>query len=307
MQLTKATNGEYLLHVWREGEEYFRQKSPVFLKEFNNVMFSVFPTAPRSKILHLDISRKVLPFPDNAFDAVNAYHVFEHLYLSEGKAFAREIFRVLKPGGIFRISVPDLERIAREYLEYLEKSIEDPNEQNLKRYRWTVFEMIDQATREYSGGLMFDAIRNGDLDRDFIKERYSDVFDPFFERHADQEAKTRLPVAPKSLKKRLMTLTPDKIFRKFKMKIDDVIFKTKKDEVQKATNGDPRKTKEAVRWMHDRLSLRLLTEQEGFTQFSVKDFDQSGITDWKKYDLDQSNYGKRAIDPSVYVECRKPA
>ncbi|MDD3648418.1 MAG: class I SAM-dependent methyltransferase [Candidatus Dojkabacteria bacterium] len=45
-----------------------------------------------------------LPYDDNFFDLVNAAEVFEHIE-NDHKA-AQEVFRVLKPGGIFCISVP---------------------------------------------------------------------------------------------------------------------------------------------------------------------------------------------------------
>jgi len=68
-----------------------------------------------SDILIHDI-RKPLPFRDNSADAVYASHVLEHLYREQGQQLARECFRVLAPGGIVRLVVPDLNAIVREYL-----------------------------------------------------------------------------------------------------------------------------------------------------------------------------------------------
>lgn len=60
-----------------------------------------------------DLSR----FPDGAFAEIYASHILEHLdYKDElGKALA-EWYRVLRPGGRVRISVPDLEVLARLFL-----------------------------------------------------------------------------------------------------------------------------------------------------------------------------------------------
>ncbi len=58
-----------------------------------------------------------LPVPDGACDAVYCSHVLEHLSLLDLRTALAEIRRILKPGGIFRAVVPDLEYLARHYLE----------------------------------------------------------------------------------------------------------------------------------------------------------------------------------------------
>jgi predicted SAM-dependent methyltransferase len=56
-------------------------------------------------------------FPNNSVTEVYASHVIEHLgYQTElEKAFA-EIYRVLIPGGFFKVSVPDLDVLSRIFL-----------------------------------------------------------------------------------------------------------------------------------------------------------------------------------------------
>ena len=46
-----------------------------------------------------------LPYSDNQFDALTAWHVIEHL--SDVKSVLREWLRVLKPGGVLAIEAPD--------------------------------------------------------------------------------------------------------------------------------------------------------------------------------------------------------
>jgi SAM-dependent methyltransferase len=60
--------------------------------------------------------RKPLPFKDNAFSAVYASHVLEHLYLVEAQKLLAECKRVTKPGGVVRIVVPDLHSMVVDYL-----------------------------------------------------------------------------------------------------------------------------------------------------------------------------------------------
>lgn len=300
MDIKQSSDGQRNLHFYREGDEYFRQKSPVFLKEFTNVLFTVLPQPPDSEIIYLDLT-KPLVFDDNTFDHVNAYHVFEHLSPKEGERFAKEIYRVIKPGGIFRVSVPDLERIAREYLMFLEAGLKEPSKQNLLRYRWAVMEMIDQATREVSGGCMLESLKSGELDQVFVKQRYGDVFDEYFDQRAKKERGQWVPPPKKPIIEKLLSLTPQKIINKWKHTVYENKLKNKLKEI----GGDPHKSKERVRWMYDRLSLQLLVEQCGFGDFAHKEFNDSDIPHWDKYNLDQSNYGEHALDPSVYIECKK--
>ncbi len=58
-----------------------------------------------------------IELPDGSCDVVFSSHVFEHIPHVKLPSVIAEINRVLKPGGIFRILVPDLERIARAYVE----------------------------------------------------------------------------------------------------------------------------------------------------------------------------------------------
>lgn len=53
-------------------------------------------------------------FPDRSVDEIYASHVYEHLdYASQFPRALGEAHRVLKPGGLFRAGVPDLEALAR--------------------------------------------------------------------------------------------------------------------------------------------------------------------------------------------------
>lgn len=57
------------------------------------------------------------PFADESMDEVYASHVLEHLgYHEELPAALAGIHRVLKPGGAFRLSVPDLEMLCWMFL-----------------------------------------------------------------------------------------------------------------------------------------------------------------------------------------------
>ena len=58
-----------------------------------------------------------IPYPDDSVDIINASHVLEHFSYEDGEKFLRECFRVLKPGGVIRITVPDPAVLSRLYLD----------------------------------------------------------------------------------------------------------------------------------------------------------------------------------------------
>lgn len=60
---------------------------------------------------------KGLPVPANSCDAVYCSHVLEHLALEDCRTALAHTYSYLKAGGIFRLVVPDLEYLARAYLE----------------------------------------------------------------------------------------------------------------------------------------------------------------------------------------------
>jgi ubiquinone/menaquinone biosynthesis C-methylase UbiE len=60
---------------------------------------------------------KPLPFETNRTSAIYASHVLEHLYHADAQRLLAECKRVLKPGGVLRLVVPDLHSIVVDYLE----------------------------------------------------------------------------------------------------------------------------------------------------------------------------------------------
>jgi predicted SAM-dependent methyltransferase len=59
---------------------------------------------------------KGLPFAEGRVDFIYSSHTFEHFTYEQSLALTKECLRVLKPGGILRIVVPDLARLVDDYL-----------------------------------------------------------------------------------------------------------------------------------------------------------------------------------------------
>jgi len=64
----------------------------------------------------LDV-RNGLPYQDESVDIILASHFLEHLNREEGEQFLKECFRVLKPRGVIRLSVPDSKLLVQKYLK----------------------------------------------------------------------------------------------------------------------------------------------------------------------------------------------
>ena len=64
--------------------------------------------------IYLNIRNKT-PFKDNTWDIIYSEHMLEHIYIDDVPFVLKEIYRILKPNGLFRVTVPDLEIHAKNY------------------------------------------------------------------------------------------------------------------------------------------------------------------------------------------------
>ena len=76
----------------------------------------IFHTPRWPRDVHRADVRKGIPFPESSVSCIYSSHVFPGFTYGESQAVARECFRVLKPGGVLRIVVPDLGILVRDYL-----------------------------------------------------------------------------------------------------------------------------------------------------------------------------------------------
>lgn len=72
----------------------------------------------------VDIS-KPLPFADSTVDYILAEHVIEHVTPAEGYSFLKECERILKTGGVARISVPSIEHLMLHWSPLYAKAVQE--------------------------------------------------------------------------------------------------------------------------------------------------------------------------------------
>jgi predicted SAM-dependent methyltransferase len=301
-QLQKTAGGRVNLHIWRTGVGYPLQKESVYLSEWNNLYFSVLPQPVDSEVLYHDV-RQPLPYASNQFDAIYAFHIIEHLSPAEAAGYVAELCRILRPGGICRLSTPDMEDIARNYLTQLEACLKDPNEVNRNRFLWAQIEYYDQMARFESGGTLGAQVLKGNYDEAHIPERYGEVFEEF---HPDRAKVIREKLQAQRMERQHDRTTrrsvPEKLLRRAKW----TLYRWRLKRAESRLQNDPRKTMEINKWMYDRLSLRLLLEEHGFTDYAIHTCATSDIPDWERFDFDRTADRTRPIEPSLYVEARKP-
>ncbi len=234
-----------------------------------------------------------LPFPDESFDVVYHSHVLEHLSKADGLQLLRRCRRVLKPNGILRVAVPDLERIVRDYLEALEKSIGgDPAWKN--RYEWALLEMYDQTVRETPGGQMLELARTAPVEElEFLRQRFGGELKRMLQAsdserepiHKDQTSRMRR--FAEGLRRKALRL----VAGREGIHIYDV--------------GRFRLSGEMHRWMYDRYSLGQALEQAGFTGQRCVGAAESAIPGWADFHLDTEADGQTYKPDSLFMEATR--
>jgi predicted SAM-dependent methyltransferase len=116
-----------------------------------------------------------IPLPDASCEVVYHSAVLEHLKRSDAHFFMRECVRVLQPGGILRVAVPDLEQLCRQYLLTLDRALAQEAHAAYD-YEWIMLELFDQMVRPQSGGGMRAYLQQNPLpNEEFVYQRIGEV------------------------------------------------------------------------------------------------------------------------------------
>ena len=251
-------------------------------------------TDPR--VQQYDIT-KGLPFKDQQYDAVYHSHVLEHLDPADGERLLDDCYRVLKPGGILRIVIPNLEQIATLYLEN-HRQAWDGDQTAAMNYDWIKLELLDQLVRSHSGGRMGQYMAGDELSNsEFVESRVGDEFSRCqnFEQNRPSQKNPNVGERIKASFKRAKKQFTRWIVRRL----------MGKDALKSFDEGLFRNQGEIHRWMYDRHSLRTLCQSRGFVDFTVQSATGSFIEDYETFELDAVDGNVRKPD-SLFVECRRP-
>lgn len=245
-----------------------------------------------------------LPLPDNAAQLVYSSHFLEHIPKSQVESFLNECWRVLEPGGVLRLVVPDLENIARTYLQLRD---------NCKHVQadFLVLEMIDQCVRRHSGGELgkfYRALQDqakGEIPAsgnnmtmiDFIRHRTGEQISAVDQSESvwgGRVAATQRKPLHRALSRRLQHYWIHAVLQLL-------------PSAFRAQNVSLAEVGEKHHWLWDFHQLRQALVAVGFISVERRSAGSSAIADFPDYPLDLDSDGRpRKGDESIYVEAVKP-
>lgn len=261
-----------------------------FLENWTNVDF--ISNAP--DVLAHNLS-KTIPFDNKTFDVVYHSHLLEHFTKSNAERFINECYRVLRPGGVIRIVVPDLEPIARNYLSTLDKVSKNPEPVNIADYEWSMLELYDQAVRTSSGGNMGKFwSRDIIINEQTIISRAGNEFVQFrnalkstVSANNTDEMATQITFTGRIKHKLLQWLLKD-------LDYNDYL------KLARFRLGG-----EIHQWMYDSFSLGQLLISCGFKNIVKRDAFTSAIPEWEKHLWLDVEEGKTRKPDSLFMEAIK--
>ncbi|WP_295438001.1 methyltransferase domain-containing protein [uncultured Thiodictyon sp.] len=256
-------------------------------------------------VIQVDLSRGI-PLPDASCAVVYHAAVLEHFRPPDAFSFLRECRRVLTPGGILRIGVPDLERLCRLYLEKL-AAAQAGDDDAARDYDWVILELFDQMVRERNGGEMLAWLRQDPLPNEaFVYARIGEegrelvaglrrgaapepqpVASPFVPRRLVGAVGRRIGRLPAAVKRRLLAL----LLGEQGLRALDI--------------GRFRLGGEVHQWVYDPWSLARLVRSAGFSDPVPQGASTSLIPDWQRFYLDTRPDGTVIKPDLLFMEAQK--
>jgi hypothetical protein len=243
-----------------------------------------------------------IPAPSQSVDMVYHSHLLEHMDQEEGEDLIKECFRVLKPGGILRVVVPDLERICRDYLSTL-KEVDQETEYADLNAHWMRLELFDQMTRKVSGGKMLQFLQSNPNNEEFLAKRCGKAILSINSSVNKTHSAPSVELIPIHLKfKKLLKIFFDYSWQKEKL----LKFLLSNSDYETLQCGRFNQSGELHKQMFDRISLQTLLQQAGFSQCILQSHLSSLIPQWKEFYLDNNSAGEARKPDSLFLEAIKP-
>lgn len=257
-----------------------------YIQSWTNIdLYSASPD-----VLPHDLTRP-LPFPDATFDLVYHSHVLEHFARQDGERLIQECVRVLRPEGILRVVVPDLQRIARAYLEALThaQAGEPGWDQN---YEWSVLMLYDQAVRSRPGGQMLEYLRRPDVpNRAYVLEQCGSEM----ARLMEDARVAREKESPGGILQTLKRWCSRPNRRKWAQSLFGRPYLAQR-------LGKFRLAGEIHQWMYDPHSLGCLLAAAGLSRIVQQTATTSYVPDWSAFHLDTDVDGQAYKPESLFME-----
>ena len=231
-----------------------------------------------------------LPLEDASADLVYSSHFLEHIPRQYVASFLQECWRILKPGGVLRLVVPDLENLCRTYLNYRDLGEHDKAD-------FIVLELLDQCVRHQSGGALGRYYRRLQSDSTFD----SDVMAFVRGRTGEILMKSHSPRTRGSFRQILRRLPAlaERLWILCVIQLLPTAFR--EQNVSLASVG------ERHQWLYDAYSLEQLLRSSGFVAIDRCTASVSRHPDFPFHPLDLASDGQpRKGSESLFIEAQKP-
>lgn len=243
-----------------------------------------------------------LSLPDNSAELVYSSHFLEHIPKPQVESFLRECLRVLQPGGVLRLVLPDLENIARNYLQLRDDGKHEHAD-------FLVLEMIDQCVRRQSGGELTKYYRKFELQAKGVVSASNEIIAMID--FIKQRTGEHIGVANQSKPASGVGAAP-----RFKGILRGVLRRLQRYWIQlvlqllpsafRAQNVSLAEVGEKHHWLWDFYQLRQALDAVGFISVERRSADSSVNTDFPFYPLDLDTDGlPRKGAESMYIEAIK--
>jgi SAM-dependent methyltransferase len=234
-----------------------------------------------------------LPLPDNSAELVYSSHFLEHIPRDLVKHFLGECLRLLKPGGVLRLAVPDLENLCRSYLSHRDRG-------EHAQADFVVIELLDQCVRRDPGGELlryFQALKLHPLGQ---REKIS-----FVQERIGQDGMNDAQPLNLGKKARLVSLlrrAPAKVERLWISAVLRLLPKAfRAQNVSLASIG------ERHHWLYDAYQLQHLLVAAGFESIKQCTASSSRFTGFPFHPLDVDADGRpRKGLETLFIEAQKP-
>jgi ubiquinone/menaquinone biosynthesis C-methylase UbiE len=244
--------------------------------------------APKSKEVKQVNLLDGLPYSDCTFDLAYCSHYIEHIPKNEVLNFLQECNRVLKPGALIRLVLPNFENIAREYIKNIDEG-------NLVYAEFNIVEMVDQCTRRESGGELTKWYSKTSTDNNlssYIKSRTG------YEINLNRNKPESFLVKFKNLSLIKIKFKSQLVFSQFMTSILPRWFQL--NHVSKTATG------EKHLWVYDFNSISNILKQAGFSSIIEKDSHNSLNSLFPVFPLDvNADNETRKGAESMYIEAIK--
>ena len=230
-----------------------------------------------------------IPLNKENVDFVYSSHFIEHLNKDDLNKVLNHIYKILKPGGILRISTPNFQYLAKEYLNLIEAKKVDKNFKN--KIRFIKLIIFDQIFRSKSGGEL----------KKFYQVIKTDLIQ-YCEDLCGTFKRGQRPMKIDPLNK-LKCFTFKKFIYKLRILFALIILPKsfKKNNVSMAQTGELHK------WLYDYFDLKDILIQKGFLDIKQKKVGETNslyVNYIRKLEVINKNKDRKGVS-NLIIECRK--